>query len=196
MRYSMQHKKQTRERILEAASQLFRERGFNGVGVDAVMAEAGLTAGAFYAHFDSKEALLSETFASTLEARTQALRAKLKGQDGMEWLRTLINSYLSRTHREMIAEGCPLPAMTSDIARSSQSTREGYERHLRQYISEIESKMPESSTPKRDRALALVAHLLGGVMLARAVCDENISNEILKASRRAAIAICEGLTEK
>jgi len=196
MRYSMQHKRETRDRILEAASRLFRERGYNGVGVDTVMAEAGLTAGGFYAHFKSKEALFSETFANTLKARTETLRTKLKGQSGIEWLRTLINSYLSRTHRDMIADGCPLPALTSDIARSNDATREGYEKHLRQYISEIEANMPESAVPKRERAFALVAHLIGGVMLARAVSDENLSNEILKASRRAAITICEGSPEK
>lgn len=192
----MHHKRQTRDKILEAASRLFRERGFNGVGVDAVMAEAGLTAGGFYAHFKSKEALFSETFAATLKARTETLQARLKGQSGIEWLRTLINSYLSRTHRDMIADGCPLPALTSDIARGSDATREAYEKHLRQYLSEIEANMPEGSTPKRDRALALIAHLMGGVTLARAVSDENLSNEILKASRRAATLICEGSVEK
>jgi AcrR family transcriptional regulator len=196
MRYSVQHKKQTRDKILEAASKLFRERGYNGVGVDAVMAEAGLTAGGFYAHFNSKEALFSETFAATMETRTEALRARLKGQTGMDWLLTLINSYLSRTHKNMIADGCPLPALTSDIARSSDVTRVMYEENLRHYLSQIEANMPESSTPKRERALALVAHLLGGVMVARAVSNENLSNEILKASRRAAIAICEGSVEK
>lgn len=196
MRYPMQHKKDTRDKILEAASRLFRERGYNGVGVDAVMAEAGLTAGGFYAHFKSKEALFSEAFAATLDARTKELRTRLKTQSGMEWLRTLINSYLSRTHRDMLADGCPLPALTSDIARSTDATRLAYEENLRRYLSDIEANMPESSTPRRDRALALVAHLTGGVMVARAVSDENLSNEILKASRRSAVALCEGWPEK
>ena len=192
MRYSARHKAETRQRILEAAGRLFRERGYNGVGVDAVMAEVGLTAGGFYAHFASKEALFAEAIGDVLRSRNASLSTVMPAeQDGRAWLQTLINIYLSRSHRDTMADGCPLPALTPDVARQSQATREKYERHLQQFLSEVEARMPAGDPPPRDRALALIAHLIGGLTLARAVSDGQLSTQILKSCRRAAVKICE-----
>jgi TetR/AcrR family transcriptional repressor of nem operon len=197
MRYSSQHKQETRRKIIEAAGRLFRERGYNGVGVDAVMAEVGLTAGGFYAHFASKEALFSEAIGDILTTRNASLANVLPvEEDGRAWLRTLINVYLSRSHRDTIADGCPLPALTPDVSRQSQATREKYEQHLQQFLSEIEARMPAGDPPPRARAMALIAHLIGGLTLARAVNDEQLSTQLLKSCRRAAMKICEPSTEQ
>jgi TetR/AcrR family transcriptional regulator, transcriptional repressor for nem operon len=191
MRYPSQHKAETRKKILTAAARLFRERGYDGVGVDAIMNEVGLTAGGFYAHFSSKEALFAEAVTTAL-GRGQALRAaKSASIDPTDSLRALINGYLNRTHRDMVGEGCPLPVLTPDVARSDASTRESYEQQFLHYLSEIEALLPQGSTASHDRALAFMAQCVGGLMLARAVKDEQLSNRILKACRQAATKICE-----
>ena len=189
MRYSTEHKAETRKRILTAAARLFRERGYDGVGVDTIMNEVGLTVGGFYAHFPSKKALFAEAVTTALD-RGEALRAA-KSVDPKDSLRALINGYLSRTHREMVGEGCPLPVLTPDVARSDGATRASYEQQFLHYLGEIEALLPEGSIAPRDRALALMAQCVGGLMLARAVKDEQLSNRILKACRQAATKICE-----
>ena len=189
MRYTDRHKAETREKILTAAARLFRERGYDGVGVDAIMNEVGLTAGGFYAHFPSKKALFAEAVTKAL-GRGQAVRAA-KGVDPTDPLRALINGYLSRTHRDMVGEGCPLPVLTPDVARSDTDTRASYERQFLHYLGEIEALLPEGQAVSHDKALALMAQCVGGLMLARAVKDEQLSNRILKACRQAATKICE-----
>ena len=191
MRYPKEQKAETRERILGAAARLFRESGYDGVGVDAIMSEAGLTAGGFYSHFCSKEALFAEAMATALDPG-KALRAtKGTALGSVDPLGTLIKGYLSRTHRDAVAEGCPLPALTSDVARKSDATRESYERQVLRFVNEIEGLLPDSSTPARERALAIVAQCVGGLMLSRAVKNEKLSDQILKSCRLAAMAICE-----
>jgi TetR/AcrR family transcriptional repressor of nem operon len=192
VRYTKEHKAGTRKRILSAAARLFREHGYDGVGLDAIMSEVGLTAGGFYAHFPSKEALFAEAMGAALsEARSPgALRASSAG--GIAPLLALIRGYLSRSHRDHPEQGCPLPVLTPDVARSGDATRKGYEQQFLKYLTEIESLLPEGrETPARDRALALIAQCVGGVMLSRAVMDEELSNRILKACRNAATRISE-----
>jgi TetR/AcrR family transcriptional repressor of nem operon len=200
MRYPKEHKGQVRRQIIDAAARLFREHGYDGVGVDAIMAAAGLTAGGFYAHFPSKEALFAEAVALTLgqgAARrhlgnrpTEDSERGGQADAAASGLAALINGYLSRTHRDSVAAGCPLPALTPDVARSGPATRECYERELRQLLVEIENLLPDGSTPKRNRAWALIAECVGGLMLSRAVKDEDLSDQILRACRQAAAKIC------
>ncbi len=188
MRYPREHKAATRRRILSAAARLFRERGYDGVGVDAIMSEVGLTAGGFYAHFDSKETLFSEAIATAL---AEGKSASASGLAGMDPLQAMIKSYLSRTHRDQIASGCPLPALTPDVARSGEATRESYEQQFLRYLAAIEAMLPEDAEHKRETALAVAAQLIGGLMIARAVKDEKLSDQILKASRQAATKVCD-----
>jgi TetR/AcrR family transcriptional repressor of nem operon len=187
VRYSKEHKAETRKKILSAAARLFRARGYDGVGVDAVMSEVGLTAGGFYAHFPSKESLFAEAMASALDEGNVLRAAKSSADD--DPLRSLVSGYLSRTHRDRIAEGCPLPALTPDVSRASRKTRQLYEKQLMRFLENIETLLPESSP--RDSALALVAQCVGGLMISRAVNDEELSNRILKACREAAMKITE-----
>jgi TetR/AcrR family transcriptional repressor of nem operon len=102
----------------------------------------------------------------------------------------LIFSYLSRTHRDGVGEGCPLPALTTDVARASVSTREIYEQKLLSFIDGIEAVLPEGATS--DTALAVVAQCVGGLMISRAVKDEELSSRILRACRAAAMKISAG----
>jgi TetR/AcrR family transcriptional repressor of nem operon len=194
MRYAKEHKAETKQKILTAAARLFREFGYDGVGVDAIMAEAGLTAGGFYAHFPSKQALFAEALVMALEPKEPLWATKNILQSGEKSLRLMINSYLSRTHRSRVAEGCPLPVLTPDVARADQSTRANYEEKLLQILREIESFLTKDEPARpasKDTALALLAQLVGGLMLARAVNDEQLSDRILKACRQAALKISE-----
>ena len=189
MRYPKEQKAETRGRILTAAARLFREAGYDGVGVDAIMREAGLTAGGFYSHFASKEALFAEAMTAALDPG-KPLRASKKPSVGVtDPLASLIKGYLSRTHRDAVGEGCPLPALTSDVARKSDPTRESYEQQFLRFVSEIESLLPGCATPARERALAIIAQCVGGLMLARAVKDDKLSDQILKSCRSSALAI-------
>jgi TetR/AcrR family transcriptional regulator, transcriptional repressor for nem operon len=191
VRYAKEHKEATRRKILEAASRLFREKGFDGIGVDAIMNEVGLTAGGFYSHFDSKEALFAEALGNAYDSRSKSLQASHKSNDHAEQLQNLIYGYLSRTHRDMIAEGCIFPTLTTDVIRGSDETRASYEKRLRKFISTIETQLPESDAPEKERAIAILVQLIGGVLLARAVKDEKLSSDILKACRQAAIKISD-----
>ena len=191
MRYPSEHKAETRKRILSAAARLFRERGYAGIGIDAIMSEVGLTAGGFYAHFDSKETLFAQAIATALDEGRSARAQQSSQLAAMDPLQAMIKSYLSRTHRDQIASGCPLPTLTPDVARSGEATRESYERQFLGYLSAIEMMLPEDREHKRETALAVAAQLIGGLMIARAVKDEKLSDQVLKASRRAATKICE-----
>jgi TetR/AcrR family transcriptional regulator, transcriptional repressor for nem operon len=191
MRYAKDHKAATRKKIVEVASRLFREKGYDGIGVDAIMNEAGLTAGGFYSHFASKEALFAESIGNAYDSRNQSLQENLKSKGDSDYLQNLIYGYLSRTHGDMTAEGCIFPTLTIDVMRGSNETRASYEKRLQKFINSIETQLPESKTPERERAIAILVQLIGGVMLARAVSDEKLSSDILKACRQAAMKSCK-----
>lgn len=154
------------------------------------MSEAGLTAGGFYSHFSSKEALFAEAMAAALAPVDKGHPSINLSTDSPDALADLIRGYLSRTHRDSMADGCPLPALTSDVARKSDATRESYERQFLSFLNDIEARLPESSTT-RERALAIMAQCVGGLMLARAVKNEKLSDQILRSCRLAAMTITE-----
>lgn len=197
MRYTPNYKEQTREKILEAANRLFREKGYNGVGVDKIMAEVGLTAGGFYAHFNSKESLFSEVIKNILTEKKPNLSSALADKDGALWLKTLIKSYLSRSHRDNIGQGCPFPTLTPDVTRTSKDTRDKYKECLEAFSLEIAKRMPEEDILlAKERATALMAQLIGGLMLARAIDNEEFSNQVLKACQKAALEICQSVVKE
>ncbi len=188
MRYTPDHKEKTRRRILSAAGRRFREKGYRAAGVDEVMKAAGLTAGGFYAHFSSKRALLAETLRLSLEQVRHELTAGLDHIGGAEWLRAVVGRYLSRTHRDQLATGCPLPALAGEIAREGQPPREALQEHVAQLVAELAPRTPPApGLPPEDRLLATIALLSGALMLARAVHDPDLSDRILRAARRLAV---------
>src|SRR5262249_22460420 len=157
-------------RILDAASRAFRRGGYSATGIDGVMREAGLTPGGFYAHFDSKEDLLAAALDPALRNTEEGLFKGLEGREGVEWLRAVVDRYLSREHRDDVAHGCALPALVSEISRSGPKAKEALEVMLRELMARMEAKFPEAgSQPAADRALATVALCVGGLALARAV---------------------------
>jgi TetR/AcrR family transcriptional repressor of nem operon len=184
VRYGPGHKQRTRDRLIAAAARLFKLRGYNDVGVDGVMKAEGLTAGGFYAHFPSKEALLEETLASAMAETRRQFFAGLARRHGWEWLREAGRRYLSRRHRDGVAEGCPLSALSAEVARASKRTREAFDSYLYEFVLEFERALPEDLAHRREHALAIVSLCVGGLMLARAVADRNLSDLVLRACRQ------------
>src|ERR687887_1247244 len=120
MRYAKDHKRATRQRILEAAARRFKQDGIDGAGVATVMADAGLTNGAFYAHFKSKEDLVANVLADQLRTQRQNFDAQPADRAGLE---AIIRAYLSADHRDQCADGCPSAALLEEIARRPAATR-------------------------------------------------------------------------
>ncbi|MCP3726449.1 TetR/AcrR family transcriptional regulator [Paraburkholderia sp. CNPSo 3272] len=189
MRYTAEHKNETRKRIVDAASRLFRRDGYGGSGIDGLTKEAGVTNGAFYGHFKSK----GEAFRTVVLAGMEQLRlavADLKASHGKRWLKTFIRFYLGPKRTCDIGESCALPSFSPEMVRADGETREAYEAELRRLIEEVSAGLPDEPGASRDdRAIALLAMLSGGVTLARAVPDPVLSKRIADAVERSAVAL-------
>src|SRR3981189_958774 len=186
MRYVKGHGLQTRCRIVEEASLGLRQAGVDGMSVADLMKLVGLTHGGFYSHFESREALVIEVFASAVD-RTVSHRLKLVNElPAQERFHALIGVYLNPGHRDGRARGCVLPAMGTDIARSSQKARRVFARKLDEMIDAITGFFP-GEPPKQARQIATsaLATMMGSIALARAVGDNKLSDEILGAGRQA-----------
>jgi TetR/AcrR family transcriptional repressor of nem operon len=179
MRVSRQQAAENRQRIVDAAARLFRDGGFDGVGVDAIMKEAELTHGGFYGHFASKDALMAEAMAHAL-GRSTAWQERLGS------LAELVAGYLSNRHRADRANGCAVAALGADVARHSPALRKtmtaGVQQQLDRIVSLLKRGTPAS---RRRRAIATYAGMVGALMLARAVDDPALAREILTATRQA-----------
>src|SRR5213083_850605 len=138
MRYSKDHKQATRERIVEAAGRRFKEDGIDGAGLATVMADAGLTNGAFYAHFSSKEDLVANVLAEQLRAQRQSLDAEPSDRAGLE---AFVRSYLSPEHRDQFADGCPSAALHGEIARRPADTRDVFTEEVMGVVDDIAARI-------------------------------------------------------
>ena len=184
MRYSKQRKEVTRQRIVEIASNRFRKEGLDAVGVASLMADAGLTHGGFYNHFSSKDDLIKEALISAAqESRAQSLRDFETGG-----VAQFIRSYLRTTHRDHPETGCSVAALTGELRRHSKATRVVFTESVNRLISLIESRLPKSDP---DVARAICATLVGTLQLARAVSDKKLSDQLLKAGEKAAVALSQ-----
>lgn len=185
-RYPKEQKAQTREQIVNAASQAFRAQGIADVSIPALMGQLGLTHGGFYAHFPSKEALVAEACARPLLNRSAALAA---APASVETLQQLITSYISPRQRDKPAESCPLPSLAGEIARATPEARRAFTEGLQGYLERIAALLPaEIEQRAPDQELALVASMVGAILLARAVDDPDLSDRILAACCQSVLA--------
>lgn len=189
MRFEKGHKEQTRRRILDVASKRFRRDGVAASGLAGIMAEAGLTNGAFYPHFESKESLFRESLAKAIADR----RAELELSDGIgNDIEDTIRRYLNRSHLEMSEEGCPSAALLPEIGRQSEPTRKAYEDGLMTYVSALAAHLPNPvSVSSKRRALAIFGLMVGTLQIARAVTDVALAERILEDGVEAALLLAK-----
>ena len=185
MRYDKGHKDATRQRIVEVASRQFREQGVAAVGLAGIMAEAGLTNGAFYAHFDSKEDLVREVLSSAgFHNKLSKVAEKGTGLEGA------IRDYLSPSHRDNPGVGCPTSALVAEIARHPKATRDAFTGKVAGVIELIAGSLDSGTQAgRRRKAVAIYGLMVGTLQLARAVNDKKLSNEILQSGADQAVAL-------
>jgi len=188
-RYKADHKEQTRERIVSAAGRCFRKGGYSGIGVDGLAKEAGVTSGAFYGHFPSKEEAFKEIVIAGLREMHMAV-LQLQAEQGERWIRVFIDFYLSTRRTCDLAEACALQALTSEVSRSDLAVRTIYQDELSKIINVIAQGLPMGITNENiNRAWALLALLSGGVTMARALANDELSAQVAEGVRAAALAV-------
>jgi AcrR family transcriptional regulator len=187
MRYSAEHTKETRARIVDAAGRLFRREGYGGSGIDGLTKAAGVTNGAFYGHFKSKREAFRTAMAAGLDELRQGIAA-IKAGTRENWLRTFVDFYLGPKRTCDIGDSCALPNLSPDVMRADPETRALYEQQLLGIIDALSSNSQDGAADMaEDDAIALLSLLAGGVTLARTVSDPALSERIAQAVTRAAM---------
>ena len=188
MPYTVEHKAETRTRIVTSARRLFNRRGFSEVSIDEIMASAGLTRGGFYNHFKTKDELYAEAISLTLECEKT-------GPEGRSIDFTLpperlaqiiISAYLSDQHFKDVEESCPLIALPSDTSRGGPPVRQAYQQVLEAMIGLFQASQ-NGDVDARQKAIAIATMCIGGMVLARAVDDVQLSDEIRDVARGTAL---------
>lgn len=181
MKVSKKQAQQNREAVVEIAGRLFRERGFDGIGVADLMRSAGLTHGGFYASFGSKEALMAEASQRALEQNV-AYWQEFNEENSQASLPDLMQNYLQQSYLTGCADGCLISALGSEVARKPDVVKQPVTEGVKSIIETIQHLMPATSAEEqRQQAIAAYASSVGALILARAVNDEQLSAEILKA---------------
>ncbi len=198
MPYAAEHKQQTRARILDSARRLFNRRGLTEISIDEIMAGAGLTRGAFYAHFDSKEELYAEAILQFIRCTPppdwQQRHVSVPSR-GEALARRILAAYLSRDHLEDVEGSCPMIGLATDVARGGAAAKAAYREVLAMMVDLFAAHLapaPGATPPVddgRDRALAMAALCVGGMVLARAVDDPRTADDVRDAAHRHALAM-------
>ena len=175
MNYVQARKEETRRRIIETAGRLFQEKGIDGVGVDEIMREAGLTHGGFYGHFKNKEQLIAEACACAVEQRSERVREQLEGLDPKDAFITFIDEHLSKVE----GPDCPFSILGGDVARRSEEVREAYTNKVRALI----DFMAEELGCGREQAILTFASVVGAITVGRASADPKFSAELVAGVR-------------
>ncbi|MGO4451850.1 TetR/AcrR family transcriptional regulator [Phyllobacterium sp. TAF24] len=193
MRYSKDHKAETRQRVIEVASKRFRKDGIEATGLARLMADAELTHGGFYAHFSSKEQLVQESITAAVDSSRDYLvhavrSARARGADGME---AIIHAYLRPAHVKHPELGCAIPSLVAEVGRLSIEIRERLVEIVDALVDLIASVLPKhlEKEAATERSRAVLASMIGTLQLARLVTDEETSANILASGRQAALAL-------
>jgi TetR/AcrR family transcriptional regulator, transcriptional repressor for nem operon len=186
-RYGKEHKEATRRRIVESAGRRFKRDGVDGSGIATLMADAGLTNGAFYAHFASKDDLIATAVADQLRAQAERLRALPPGHHGLE---QFVRWYLSAEHRDAPQDGCPSAALLDEIGRAEPAIKETFTDGLLISTDELAARLaPEDPQSARAQVLTVFGMMVGTVQLSRALADRQLANEILEQGIKNALAL-------
>jgi TetR/AcrR family transcriptional regulator, transcriptional repressor for nem operon len=187
MRYEKGRKDATRQRIVEVASKQFRGGGLAATGIASVMSEAGLTNGAFYPHFSSKDDLITKTLAAELAKQNERQKQFVGTDEGLE---RAIRSYLRRGHRENAKGGCPSAALLPEIARAPRETRQAYQDGLAAIIDTLARHFPDDTEDQsRRKAIAIFGLLVGTMQIARAIPNAALAQKVLDDAVDAALTL-------
>lgn len=182
----LSHKARTRQRILDEAARVMRECGTESIGVASLMKRVGLTHGGFYAHFDSREALVQAVIAEMFTDSAQRMQPLWQQSDPAERLNTLIDYYLSETHRDSPAEGCPMPALVSEVGHLPDEAKAIFTQGVASMLKRLSELLAELGLRDAEAlASSLLAEMVGALALARACPDKALSAIMLARSRQA-----------
>jgi TetR/AcrR family transcriptional repressor of nem operon len=192
MKVSREQAAENRERIVQVAAKLFRERGFDGIGVADLMKAAGLTHGGFYGHFTSKEDLAAEASGRALEETLQYWSTAIEKTPD-EAFQKIINRYLSEGHRDAPGRGCLVAALGSDVGRQARPVRRVVTDGINAFIGQLMQLVPgKTKAVRRRQALTDFAAMVGAVTIARAVDDPALSKDVLDAVASSLSEQCDG----
>jgi TetR/AcrR family transcriptional repressor of nem operon len=187
VRYNKEHKEATRRRIIETAGRRFKQDGIDGSGIATLMGDAGLTNGAFYAHFESKNDLVATVVGEELSRQATSFGELPPGRAGLE---EFVGWYLSRDHRDHRDAGCPSAALLDEIGRCDKDAKRAYTKGAKTILDEICTRLdPGDPGSARGTALALYAMMVGSMQLARALSDRKLSDAVLEEGIRSARAM-------
>lgn len=182
MKVTKEKAEENRQQVIETSSRLFREKGFDGVGVSTLMQAAGLTHGGFYKQFESKDDLIAKATKAALDQTAQRMSSFI-GKDKRASLEKAVGLYLSGEHRNGVAEGCAFAALGPDVARHGPEARRVMQRGIEDQLEFLESLVgTEGENSDREEAIAIMATMVGALVLARAVEDTTLSSEILESA--------------
>ena len=175
---------ENRQTVINVASRLFRERGFDGIGLKGLMEGAGLTQGAFYKQFASKEDLAARASRRALESASRRWSAAA-ADNPEDPLGAVVAFYLSADHRDEKMDGCPIVALGSDAARQSSEVKASFETGIREYLKMLGGWLGEvDGEEPSGKAMAILSTMVGAVVLSRAINDERLSKQFLQAAAR------------
>ncbi|PJZ49866.1 TetR/AcrR family transcriptional regulator [Leptospira saintgironsiae] len=182
MGHSQTNKSESREKILRAAADRFREFGVNGIGLDALMKEAGLTHGGFYRHFSSREELVGEAIEKALQDGSRNVQDTVSRGKELS-LEGLVDAYLSKRHRDNLASSCAVTSLSADTIRSNEHGRSAYTRQVKAYL-DLLNGLIEKKEGSEEKVVLALSTLVGALSISRAVNDPKLSREILKTTAK------------
>lgn len=183
MKVSREQFAENRERILDVASTLFREKGFDGIGIADIMKAAGMTHGGFYRHFESKDDLIDQASQKALVRGASYWERNIGEGDPETALTRLLQMYLSEAHRDASGRGCAVAALGADAARQNVVVRKTFAHGVEQLVAKLTALLPgRTRAVRRRKALASFSQMVGALVLSRAVDDPALSKEILAAA--------------
>jgi TetR/AcrR family transcriptional repressor of nem operon len=192
----VEKKERSHETILESAARLVRERGISGASVGEVMKGAGMTVGGFYAHFASKEDLMDEALRRTAGELFERLFARIEEKPAEDRTEVILKRYLSAAHRDEQTMGCPLPAVVGEIGTTAGQHGKVLAELVDALAGRLSEQLPKGKGASvRALALGLVALMVGGLSLARALRGTELSDEVIRACRQLGTTAARGMSK-
>ena len=192
MRYPPDQKAKAREALVQAGARSLKTCGFNGIGVDGLAASAGVTSGAFYSNFTNKEAMLEAVIDAFVGEPFISDSDSVTVSEGRSLLQSFVEDYISIHHSADPTEGCVMPALSADVSRAQPSVQEAFERKISTFAKKIASVLDGDSTDRERRAWSIVALMVGGIAISRAMTDEGESRAAaIDAARSTAVSLID-----